>query len=78
MNKKKLLGAILSGGISILYFGMLFILFTGLGISTKDIPWPLFIIMILFLLAPLIGIIVALISRIEEINGGEEEESKKY
>ncbi len=78
MNKKKLLGAILSGGFIIIYFGALFLLFTYLGITTKDIPLPLFIVMIIFLLIPLIGIIIALISRIEEINNGEEEESKKY
>lgn len=78
MNKKKLLGALLSGGISIIYFGTLLFIFTSLGINTKDIPLPIFILIVLFLLMPLIGIIIALISRIKEISNGEEEQAKKY
>ena len=78
MNKKKLLGALLSGEISIIYFGTLLFIFTSLGINTKDIPLPIFILIVLFLLMPLIGIIIALISRIKEISNGEEEQAKKY
>lgn len=78
MNKKKILGAVLSGVLALLYFGAVFFLFTFLGITTKDIPLPLFIVIIIFLLIPLFGIVIALMSRIKEINSGEEEEAKKY
>ena len=78
MNKKKLWGAIISGLIFIIYFGVLFLLFTFTGIFTGDIPFPIFIIMMTFLFIPLVGIVLALVFRVREINNGEEEESKKY
>jgi len=77
MNKK-LWGAIVSASVFILYFGSLFLIFTLAGITTKDLPLPLFFIILLFLAIPLIGIILALIFRIKEINSGEEEDAKKY
>ena len=78
MNKKKIIGAILSGGFVILYYGTIFVLFTSIGLKAKDISLPIFIIMSIFILIPLIGIIISLISRIKEIKNGEEEEARKY
>ena len=78
MNKKKLLGAILSGGITIIYFGLIFLLFFYQELTTKDIPFPTFIIMLIFIFIPLAGIVISLIFRINEIKSGEEDEAKKY
>lgn len=78
MNKKKLLGAILSGGITIIYFGLIFLLFFYQELTTKDIPLPTFIIMLIFIFIPLAGIVISLIFRINEIKSGEEDEAKKY
>lgn len=78
-KSKKIRGAILSS----LIFGSFFILLTG-GISyfqfteTDKIPWLFYIILIIILGFPLIGIIYNLIIRIKEINGGEEDEASKY
>ena len=78
MNKNKLWGAIISASVFILYFGSLFILFTYAGVSTGDLPLPLFIVISLFIVLPLVGIILALVFRVKELKSGEEEESKKY
>lgn len=78
MNKKKLLGAILSGGITIIYFGLIFLLFFYHELTTKDIPLLTFIIMLIIIFIPLAGIVISLIFRINEIKSGEEDEAKKY
>lgn len=78
-KSKKIRGAILSS----LIFGSFFILLTG-GISyfqfteAAKIPWLFYIILIIILGFPLIGITYNLIIRIKEINGGEEDEASKY
>ena len=72
MNKK-LFGAVLSAIFFIAYFGGLLLLFTAAGIISKDVPLPLFLLFIVILAVPLVGIY-----RIREIKGGEEEEAKKY
>lgn len=78
-NKKKIIGALLAGGFVILYYGVLLNITYQAGFfSDSDVP-KLFIIIILgAFLIPIIGISVALISRMKEINSGEEEEAKKY
>lgn len=78
MNKKKLTGAILSAAIMIAYFGILLIIFTCTGIMEGDVPLPVFVLIIIGLLVPLVGICMALIFRIKELKNGEEEEAKKY
>ncbi len=79
MNKRKLLGAVLAGGFVILYYGLLLIFISNTGLFTdKDVPL-LFIFIILFAFCiPIIGVSMALVSRIKEIKNGEEEEAKKY
>ena len=79
MKNKKLLGAILSALVFILYYGIIFggiFLFEIL--YPKEMPLVLFFILIVLFGIPLVGIIMALYSRILEIQGGEEEEAKKY
>ena len=78
MNHKKLWGAILSGIVFIVYFGLLIFFFTMAEVLTGDLPFLVYAIMTFFLLLPLVGIVTALVLRIQEIRGGEEEEAKKY
>ena len=74
-KKKKILGAVLSS----LIFGILFLIPTIVFIvmGYVDHSKILFLFSLLFLI-PFIAIIVNLIKRIEEINGGEEDEASKY
>ena len=73
MKNRKILGAILSALVFILYYGII------LGILfVVEVPLVLSLIFIAIFGIPLIGIIMALYSRIIEINNGEEEEAKKY
>lgn len=77
MKEKKKLGAILSGvvvsGCALLFIG--WILYMN---SIEHVP----ILFLLYFLIPLsmvvIGILIALKQRIKEINGGEEDEARKY
>ncbi len=79
MEKKKIWGAILSGGAFILYLSFfLYLIFFFEVDSTEKLPVGLFIFLIIILSIPLIGIVASLVSRIREIKGGEEEEAKKY
>ena len=74
-KKKKIFGAVLSS----LIFGILFLIPTIVFIvmGYVDHSKILFLFSLLFLI-PFIAIIVNLIKRIEEINGGEEDEASKY
>lgn len=78
MNMKKLWGAILSAIVFILYFGLLIFFFTIAEVLTGDLPIFVFMIIAFLLLIPLVGIVSALVLRIRELKGGEEEEAKKY
>ena len=79
MKDKKILGAVLSAFIFILYFGIAFgiVFITGL-LYPGEMPFFVYIILITLFGIPFIGILIALHSRIQEINSGEEEESLKY
>ncbi len=74
-KKKKIIGAVLSS----LIFGILFLIPTIVFIvmGYVDHSKILFLFSLLFLI-PFIAIVVNLIKRIEEINGGEEDEASKY
>ncbi len=78
MNKK-ILGAVLSGIVFIIYLAVIitFIVYVQLT-SFEKIPLGVFVYLLFALLIPFIGIIYALYSRVGEIIRGEEEESKKY
>ena len=79
MKNKKLLGAILSALVFILYYGMVLgILLVVELLYPGEIPLFVFLILISLFGIPLVGIIAALYSRILEIQSGEEEEAKKY
>lgn len=78
-NKKKIIGAVLS---SLVYVSFIAI-YLGLIIyfqitETEKIPTFFFILLVTVLLVPIVGIIINLIMRINEIKNGEEEKSSKY
>ena len=77
MNKK-LIGAILSALAFIIYYGVLFFIFVYASIQDGNVPIPIFIIFIVFLLIPMVGVSAAFILRIQELKNGEEEEASKY
>ncbi len=74
---KKILGAVLSsllfGGVFLFLMG-LFTYFWFMG----DIPLVYFILLLFMVGSPFIAIVVNLVKRIQEINGGEEDEASKY
>ncbi len=74
---KKILGAVLSS----LFFGGIFLFLMGLFtyfLFMDYIPLVYYILLLFILGAPFIAIIVNLVKRIQEINGGEEDEASKY
>jgi len=78
-HKEKIMGAVISS----LLFSAIFIFLIGLisyfEFSGDDrIPWLIYIVLMLILLMPILGMIVNLIKRIKEIRGGEEDEALKY
>lgn len=75
---KKLLGAITSSFIFIIFFISFIGIVTYFQINEESIPWLFYCIIVLIFGLPIIGIIYNLIVRIKEINGGEEDEASKY
>lgn len=70
---KKIIGAIISSFL----FGIFFLFLIGMvtyfqWAEPKSMPWLIYAFIVLILGIPLLGIIINLISRIKEINGGEE------
>ena len=79
MNKKKLWGALLSGLSVIIYYSFILILVFSDGFTfDNSMPKSLVSILLIIIGIPLLGVTIALISRIRELKGGEEEEAKKY
>lgn len=78
-KKKKIIGAVVSSSI----FGLFLLSILASMIlcqifSNSKIPIIIFIVLSVILLLPIISLIYNLISRIKEINGGEEDEASKY
>ena len=78
-NKKKILGAVLSSLVYTLFIAMYLTLIIYFQITeTEKIPAFIFVLLVIVLSVPIIGIIINLIMRINEIKSGEEEKSSKY
>ncbi len=78
-KRKKIMGAVMSS----LIFSLLFIFLAGIisyfQITEVDkMPWILFAFLMFIFCFPIIGIVVNLVKRIKEIEGGEEDEASKY
>ena len=75
---KKLLGAILSALVFIAIFIYFIYIFYQGSVATGEVPMFMFLFILIFFVVPLVGVVIALIYRIQEILEGEEEEAKKY
>ena len=78
-KSKKIVGAVISS----LIFGSFFIFLVGIisyfqFTEVEKMPWIVYIVLMVILCFPLVGMIVNLVSRIKEINGGEEDDASKY
>ena len=78
-NKKKIVGAVLSSLVYTFFIVMYLTLIIYFQITDTDkIPAFIFVLLVIVLSVPIIGIIINLIMRINEIKSGEEEKSSKY
>ena len=78
-KQKKIAGAILSSVLfSVVFLGFLIAISYFQFTEDDVIPWALYFIILVTFLIPVVCIFMNLISRIKEINGGEEDEALKY
>lgn len=78
-NSKKILGAVVSGITFMSTFIIFILLISYFQFTLEDnIPWILYLLIILFLSLPVISLIFNIIERVKEIKGGEEDEASKY
>lgn len=78
-NKKKIEGAIISSSLFSIFYLFILGVITYFQFTEADkMPWILYIILMLVLLLPIVGVIYNLVARIKEIKGGEEDEASKY
>ncbi len=78
-KRKKITGAILSSFI----FSLLFIFIAGIityfqVVEADKLPWIVYTFLMIVFSFPIVGIVVNLVIRMKEINGGEEDEASKY
>ena len=79
MKSKKIWGAALAGLSVILYYGILLWVIISADFHADDkMPMSILIIIIGAFLIPIVGVLIALMIRLQEIQSGEEEEAKKY
>lgn len=77
VHKKKIMGAALGGGIMIVFMAAM-IGFMVWGCMEDPVPIWAMVFMIGIPAAVIIGVIAAMIGRVREIEGGEEDEASKY
>lgn len=77
VHKKKIMGAVLGGGIMVVLMAVL-IGITIWGCTVDPIPLGVLLFIIVIPAAVIIGVVAALIGRVKEIKGGEEDEASKY
>ena len=77
VHKKKIMGAALGGGIMVIFMAAMIGIMIW-GCMEDPVPIGFMLFMIGIPAAVIIGVIAALIGRVKEIKGGEEEEASKY
>ncbi len=78
-KSKKISGALISSFIFGSFFLFLISVVSYFQFTESDkIPWLIYVFLIFLFSFPLVGIIINLVARIKEINGGEEDEASKY
>ena len=78
-NRKKIMGATIS---TLLFSGIFIFLISIISYfqftESENIPWFIYIFLMIILLLPILAVLYNLIIRIKEILGGEEDEASKY
>ena len=77
VHKKKIIGAALGGGIMVIFMAAMIGIMIW-GCMEDPVPIGFMLFMIGIPAAVIIGVIAALIGRVKEIKGGEEDEASKY
>lgn len=77
VHKKKIMGAALGGGIMVIFMAAMIGIMIW-GCMEDPVPIGFMLFMIGIPAAVIIGVIAALIGRVKEIKGGEEDEASKY
>lgn len=78
-KRKKITGAIISSIIFSLFFVFIVGIITYFQLTEAEkMPWILYYFLIFLFCFPVIGIVINLVNRIKEIQGGEEDEASKY
>lgn len=77
VHKKKIMGAVLGGGIMVVLMAVLIGIMIW-GCMVDPVPAGVLLFMIGIPAVVIIGVIAALIGRVREIEGGEEDEASKY
>ncbi len=77
VHKKKIMGAALGGGIMVIFMAAMIGIMIW-GCMEDPVPIGFMVFMIGIPAAVIIGVIAALIGRVKEIKGGEEDEASKY
>lgn len=77
VHKKKIMGAVLGGGIMVVLMAVLIGIMIW-GCMVDPVPIGVMLFMVGIPAAVIIGVIAALIGRVKEIEGGEEDEASKY
>ncbi len=77
VHKKKIMGAALGGGIMVIFMAAMIGIMIW-GCLEDPVPIGFMLFMIGIPAAVIIGVIAALIGRVKEIKGGEEDEASKY
>ena len=78
-KERKIFGACISSLIFSLFFIFLILMISYFQLTEENkIPWIVYIILVIIIGSPILGIVINLINRIKEIKGGEEDEASKY
>ncbi len=77
VHKKKIMGAALGGGIMVLLMAALLIFMIWCSL-TEPVPIGVLLFMTAAPVVVIIGVVAALVGRVKEIKGGEEDEASKY
>ncbi len=78
-KRKKIIGAVVSSIVFSIWFIFLGLVILIFQVKEADkIPWIIFAFIEFIFLIPITGIFYNLVTRIKEINGGEEDEASKY
>ena len=78
-NRKKIIGATISTLLfSSIFIFLIFLISYFQFTESENIPWFVYVFLMIILLLPILAVLYNLVMRIKEILGGEEDEASKY